>query len=121
MIVVDTSIWVEHIRGKDTPLDGLLGSARVFLHPFVHGELLLHALPQNGPIREALDELDAAPVGSNEEVAAFILWAGLANKGIGYVDTHLLVSARMLPGGKLLTLDKNLHAQAVRLEVAYST
>ena len=119
MIIVDTSIWVEHIRGRDTPLDGLLGTVPVVLHPFVRGEMLLHGLPQNGPLRDAFDELDAAPVASGDEVASFIKWAGLANTGIGYVDAHLLVSARMLPAATILTLDKHLLAQAERLGVAY--
>ena len=119
MIVVDTSIWVEHLRGSDTPLEALLGAVPVLLHPFVRGELLLHGLPEKGPVREAMDRLDVAPLASTDEVAAFIVWAGLTNTGIGYVDTHLLVSARMLPAGKVLTLDRRLQTQAKRLGVAF--
>ena len=119
MIIVDTSIWVDHIRGKDTPLIDLLGAAPVLLHPFVHGELLLHGLPHASPVTEALEELDPAPLASAEEVAAFIVWADLAGTGVGYVDTHLLVSARMLPAGKILTLDKRLQTQAERLDLAF--
>lgn len=120
MIIVDTSIWVEHIRGGKTPLGKLLDSARVLLHPFVFGELLLHGLPHKGALSANLSELEVPPVATAEEAAAFITWAELAGTGIGYVDTHLLVSARMLPAGKLLSLDTKLHAQAERLGVAYA-
>jgi predicted nucleic acid-binding protein len=119
VIVVDTSVWMEHIRGGRTPLAQLLGSARVLLHPFVFGELLLHGLPRKGPLSTSLSELEAPPVATTEETAAFIVWAKLAGTGVGYVDAHLLVSARMIPGGKLLTRDNKLHAQAERLDVAY--
>jgi predicted nucleic acid-binding protein len=119
VIIADTSIWVEHIRGKDTPLDDLLGFAPVLLHPFVRGELLLHGLPRTGRLAETLEELDPAPLASCDEVAAFIVWARLQGTGVGYVDTHLLVSARMLPAGKVLTLDRRLNAQAERLGLAF--
>jgi predicted nucleic acid-binding protein len=120
VIIVDTSVWVEHIRGGKTQLGQLLDSARVLLHPFVFGELLLHGLPRRGPLSASLSELEAPPVATAEEAAAFIIWAKLAGMGVGYVDTHLLVSARMIRAGKLLTRDKKLHAQAERLGVAYS-
>lgn len=119
MIIVDTSVWVEHIRRGKTPLARLLDSARVLLHPFVFGELLLHGLPRQGPLSASLNELEVPPVATAEEAAAFITWAKLAGTGVGYVDTHLLISARMLPTGKLLTRDRKLHAQAERLGVAY--
>jgi predicted nucleic acid-binding protein len=121
VIIVDTSIWVEHIRGGKTPLRKLLDSARVLLHPFVFGELLLHGLPRRGSLSTSLSELEAPPVATPEEAAAFIIWAKLAGTGVGYVDTHLLVSARMLPAGKLLTRDNKLRTQAQRLGVAYVT
>lgn len=119
MIIVDTSVWVDHFRGRDTPLDDLLGVTPVLLHPFVHGELLLHGLPRKNPVTDALEELDPAPVASADEVAAFIVWADLKGTGIGYVDTHLLVSARLLPAGRILTLDQCLDSQAQRLDIAY--
>ncbi|MEO7635159.1 MAG: VapC toxin family PIN domain ribonuclease [Sphingomicrobium sp.] len=120
MIIVNTSIWVEYFRGKDTPLDALIGDAPILLHPFVRGELLLHGLPKKGAVRETMDELPPAPVGSPEEASAFIEWAKLAGTGIDYVDTHLLLSARLFDQGSLLTRDKKLLAQATRLGVAFT-
>ena len=121
MIIVDTSIWVEHLRGNDTALDMLLGIAPLLLHPFVRGELLLHGLPHKGKVRETIDALAPAPVGTPEEASAFIEWSKLAGTGVGYVDTHLLLSARLVAEGSVLTRDKKLHAQAERLGIAYTT
>ena len=118
MIVVDTSTWIDQIRGLPTPLDALLGQGLIALHPFVMGELMLNGLPKKSKITFDLDDLPGAPLASVGEVAAFITWAKLAGKGVGYVDTHLLVSAKLM-GGSLLTQDANLRDQAGRLGLAY--
>ena len=119
MIVVDTSIWIDHVRGKETHLSNLLGQGKITIHPFVLGELLLNGLSKFSDLASDIDDLPEAPVASSAEVAAFIAWAKLAGKGIGYVDTHLLLSAKLLPHGKILTQDKSLHAQAEKLGLAY--
>lgn len=121
MIVVDTSIWVSHIQGKLTPLDEVLGEGAVLLHPFVLGELLLNGLPKRGPFSAtSLEEYAQVPVASPLEVASFIQWAGLAGTGVGYVDAHLLVATRLFPKGRIMTLDKDLRAQAERFGLAYT-
>ncbi len=119
MIIPDTSVWVDFFRGVSNLLaDEPVLAERRLLHPFVFGELLLGGLPKEASLRAILASLRPAPVAETGEVAAFIQWAKLAGTGIGYVDTHLLVSAKMI-GGTLLTTDTNLHAQAARLGVAY--
>jgi predicted nucleic acid-binding protein len=120
VIIVDTSIWVDHLRGIDSPLDEILGSGAELLHPFVYGELLLNGLPKRGAFAEQLQNLKPAPVAPPADVAAFIQWAQLAGTGVGYVDVHLLVSAKLLSGGMLMTKDKDLAAQAHRLEIGYT-
>jgi predicted nucleic acid-binding protein len=120
VIIIDTSIWIDHIRGIDTPLDAILGSGTEAMHPFVYGELLLNGLPKRGALAERLAGLKPAPVASATDVGAFIIWAKLAGTGIGYVDTHLLLSARLVPGGMLMTSDGNLRKQAERLDIAYT-
>lgn len=120
MIIVDTSTWIDHIRGIATPIEDLLGQGRIALHPFVFGELMLNGLPKSGPFAaSAFATYAEAPVASPSEVAAFIAWAELAGKGIGYVDTHLLISARYLVEGAVLTTDQNLREQAERLGLSY--
>lgn len=120
MIIADSSVWVGHFRGLTT----LLAKApsrqvRRLLHPLVLGELLLGGLSGHEEHIVELRDLQSAPVAEPSEVIALIEWAELAGTGIGYVDTHLLASARMVSNGRLLTFDKRLHAQAERLGVAY--
>jgi predicted nucleic acid-binding protein len=92
---------------------------RRLLHPFVLGELLLGGLPRDGKEWEQLNALARAPVADPSEVNAFITWAKLTGTGIGYVDTHLLLAAKLIPDGQLLTRDNKLRAQAERLGVAH--
>jgi predicted nucleic acid-binding protein len=120
VIVVDTSVWIDHIRGIPTPLANLFGQGRIGLHLFVMGELLLNGLPRNSQFASDLADLPEAPVASPSEVAAFIVWAKLTCTGVGYVDAHLLVSAT-LTTGSVMTNDKNLVAQAERLGIAYQS
>ena len=102
-------------------MDTVLGEGAIRLHPFVLGELLLNGLPKQGPFSVAFLEAYApVPVASAFEVASFIQWARLAGTGVGYVDAHLLVAARLLPRGSIMTLDNNLRAQAERFDVAYT-
>jgi predicted nucleic acid-binding protein len=121
VILVDTSIWIAHIRGVSTQLDDILGQAEIVMHPFVLGELLLNGLPKQGAFSvAAFDQYAVAPVASTTEVASFIQWAKLAGTGLGYVDAHILVSARLLESGSLMTLDGDLSEQASRFGVLYS-
>lgn len=120
MIIPDTSIWVDLFRGGHNLLATEPDLARRrLLHPFVFGELLLRGLPKDRALRAALGALRPAPIADVSEVVAFIQWAKLAETGIGYVDAHLLVSAKMI-GGSILTLDNNLRANAQRLGCAYA-
>jgi predicted nucleic acid-binding protein len=120
MVIVDTSAWIDHIRGLSTPVEELLGQGCVLLHPFVFGELMLNGLPKSGPFSaKAFGKLASSPVANPAEVNAFIQWAELAGKGVGYVDTHVLLSAKLIPGGCVLSQDRNLLGQAHRLGLAY--
>lgn len=101
-------------------LKELFAESSIALHPYVYGELLLGGLPSKGIAAAQLLKLQRSPVASASEAAAFIEWAELAGTGIGYVDAHLLVSAKLFAGGSVFTRDKNLRAQAERLGLAYS-
>ena len=120
MIIVDTSIWVDHFRRDDPTLRALISDEDVLLHPYVFGELLLAGLPAKAEISRILLELAVAPVGSSDEANAFIEWASLAGTGVGYVDVHLLLSARHVADGRVLTRDRRLQEQAERLGVNYA-
>ena len=118
MILVDSSVWVDHLRSGDATLARLLDDGRVIAHPFVVGELALGSLRQRELILTALQDLPQAVVASDIEVLRFINQQALYGLGIGYVDAHLLASARLTAGGSLWTRDKRLQAVADQLGVA---
>jgi predicted nucleic acid-binding protein len=118
VILVDSSVWVDHLRSGDATLARLLGDGRVIAHPFVVGELALGSLRQRELILTALQDLPQAVVASDIEVLRFINQQALYGLGIGYVDAHLLASVRLTAGGSLWTRDKRLQSVADRLGVA---
>jgi predicted nucleic acid-binding protein len=121
LILVDTSVWVDHLRGGDAQLVDLLERARVVMHPFVVGEMACGSLRNRSSILELLLDLPAAAVAENDEVLGFIERHALHGKGIGYVDVHLLASAALTAGAKLWTRDKKLRVVAKALGFAFHT
>ncbi len=120
MILVDTSIWIEHLRQDDRTLAALLDAGRVLTHPFVIGELALGNLQHRDTVIGALQGLPQAIVASDGEVLRFIDQQSLFGQGIGYIDAHLLAAARLTPDTSLWTRDKRLRAVANRLCLAAS-
>lgn len=118
--MVDTSVWVDHLRAEDEALVRLLAAERVLTHPFVIGEIALGHLPQRHRTLEGLQLLPRPDVATDQEVLEFIGRHALFGLGIGYVDTHLLASARLTPGASLWTRDKRLHGAAERLGLAFA-
>ena len=118
MILVDTSVWIDHLRRGDEVLVQLLATGQVLAHPFVIGELALGNLHNRAVVLSALQDLPQAPVASNNEVLRFIDSNALFGIGIGYIDAHLLAAVRLLPGTMLWTRDKRLLAASIRLGLA---
>ena len=108
MILVDTSVWIDHLRRGDTELQRLLEKGQVLTHPFVVGELAMGSLKQRETILEALQNLPVAEKAHDDEVLLFVADHALFGLGIGYVDAHLLASTRLTPGALLWTRDKRL-------------
>jgi len=119
LILVDTSVWVDHLRKGDPQLVGLLELGVVAMHPFVVGEIACGSLADRSTILELLQDLPAPVVAESEEVLEFIERRGLHGRGIGYVDVHLLASVTLTKGARLWTRDKRLHAAADELGFAY--
>ncbi len=111
MILVDTSVWVEHLRRGLPRLATLLQEGKVLIHPWVIGELACGNLRIRREVLELLQGLPAAVVASDSEVLLLIERDQLMGRGIGYVDAHLLASAR-LSQTKLWTQDRRLSAVA---------
>ena len=118
MILVETSIWVDHLRSSDAALTGLLERGSVLIHPFVIGELALGVLRQREVILGALRNLPVVTVATDDEVLHFIDDGSLAGLGIGYIDVHLLAATRLTEGASFWTRDKRLAVVAGRLSLA---
>lgn len=118
MILVDASVWVDHLRAGDRTLTGLLDAGMVLAHPFVIGELALGHLRQRELVLSMLQDLPQASLASDREVLHFIDRSALFGKGIGYVDAHLLTAVRLTAGAALWTRDRRLHDVAAQLGVA---
>ena len=118
MILVDTSVWIEHLRSASAILSVLLDDGGVLGHPFVLGELALGNLRQRDEILRVLRRSPQATSASHLEVLLFIDREALYGRGIGYVDAHLLAAARLTAGSKLWTRDRRLQAVAGQLGLA---
>ena len=118
MILVDTSVWVDHLRTGNQALGHLLATGQVLAHSFVIGELALGHLRQRETILTALADLPQAVVATDTEVLGFIERHALIGLGVGYVDVHLLAAVRLTHSAALWTQDKRLHDIAARLGLA---
>ncbi|HLB12402.1 MAG TPA: PIN domain-containing protein [Dehalococcoidia bacterium] len=116
MILVDTSVWVSHLKAGEGRLRGLLTDGKVLCHPFVVGELACGNIKNRREILSLLQLLPMAKTASDEEVLHFIDRQNLMGIGLGLVDVHLLASA-LLSKASLWTLDKQLEAARIKLQI----
>ena len=119
MILIDTSVWVDHLRRGDARVAELLERGAVLMHPFVIGEIACGSLRDRATILELMQDLPMAVVAESDEVLGFVERHGLHGKGIGYVDAHLLASVALTAASTLWTRDKRLRAAADALACAY--
>lgn len=118
MILVDTSVWVNHFRSSDARLSDLLSANQVVVHPFVTGELALGYLRNRSEVLQRLQGLPQAAVATDPEVLYFIEINRIAGAGIGYVDAHLLAAVRLAADAALWTADRRLASVAEGLGLA---
>jgi len=118
VILVDTSVWVDHLRASDDGLRRLLHRGEVLSHPFIIGELALGNLRQRDVVLDALIALPRAGIATDPEMIFFIGEHRLFGQGIGYVDAHLLASASLTAHAQLWTRDRRLNAVAEGLGLA---
>lgn len=120
MILVDTSVWVDHLHRTDSRLVQALGAGEVMAHPFVIGELACGNLRNRAEILRLLAALPSAPVASHAEAMAFIERRRLAARGIGFVDVHLLASVLLAGNSMLWTRDRRLDGIARSFGIAFT-
>ena len=120
MILVDTSVWIDHLRKGAPALAAALEESRILMHPFVLGELACGNLKNRGEVLRLLRDLPAAPTVTDLEALGFIERRALMGRGIGYIDIHLLASATLAGPARLWTRNKRLAAVAAELELAFA-
>jgi predicted nucleic acid-binding protein len=119
VILVDTSVWIDHLRSGEPALATALEGGRVLMHPFVLGELACGNLENRGEVLRLLGDLPVAPTATDPEALGLIERRALMGRGIGYIDIHLLASAALVGVGRLWTRDRRLAAAAAELELAF--
>lgn len=119
MILVDTSVWVDHLRASDVALVELLNQGSVLGHPFIVGELACGNLQNRREVLDLLNNLPQAPLASVDETLLYIENRALMGRGIGYIDVHLLASVSLDLNTLLWTRDKCLQKVAHELSLAY--
>jgi len=119
VILLDTSVWIDHLRQGDAQVVSVLQSGLVFTHPFVIGELACGQLKSRTEVLGLLAALPQARVAQDQEVLFFIERHGLMGRGIGYIDAHLLAATALTEDARLWTRDKRLDSLAREFELAY--
>ncbi len=117
MILADTSIWIDHLRGGNLQLRQLLSQGQVVVHPLIIGELALGSFKQRNEILALLDLLPQIPAAQLSEVRHMIEARRLHGRGIGLVDAHLIASVLIDSSARLWTRDKNLRKVAEDLHI----
>ncbi len=125
MILVDTSIWINHLnKGSHPELNHLLVGESVLTHPFIMGEIAMGSLNDRRGRLGMLSKLHRVALASDHEVASFVENAQLHGTGLSYIDAHLLaatIAAQDNGEVRLWTSDRKLDAQARRFNVAYTS
>jgi predicted nucleic acid-binding protein len=120
MILVDTSLWIDHLHARVGPLAAMLERGEVVMHPFVIGELACGTLNSRKPVLKLLSDLPSMAVASDDETLFFIERHRLMGKGIGYIDAHILAAVTLNEATLLWTRDKRLHEVAMSLRIAFA-
>lgn len=119
MILADTSVWIDHMRGRRSRFSAALENDLVLVHPFVIGELACGNLRDRNEVLALLQDLPLALTATDAEVLAFIERRKLMGRGLGYIDVHLLASAALSGTARLWTHDRRLATVAVQLGLAH--
>jgi len=119
VVLLDSSVWIDHIRFQEANVERLLLADKVLAHPMVSGELALGSIKNRLQVLEEMDGLPQAIAATDDEVRRVIETYKLFGRGVGYVDVHLLVAVQLTPEATLWTRDKRLHEVASELGLAF--
>lgn len=118
-VLVDTGVWIDHLRSHNSHLAALLSQDLVVAHDHVVGELAMGSLKDRGDFLRSLLDLRRAPLAEESEVRDFVEVRRLSARGIGYSDAHLLASLTLDGATTLWTTDRRLATVAGELRIAY--
>jgi len=116
-ILADTSIWIDHLRQGNADLASWLETGQILIHPAVVAEIALGSLRDRQTVLTSLWLLPRVETASDEEVIGLIERRTLWNRGIGFVDAHLIASVLLSPGTRLWTRDKRLREAAAAIDL----
>jgi predicted nucleic acid-binding protein len=119
VILVDTSVWIDHFHKPIPALVEALDRGEILIHPLVIGELACGQLAKRREVLDLLSMLPASTTATDEETLHFMEHHKLMGKGLGYIDVHLLASVVLTDSANLWTTDKQLSAIASDLRVAF--
>lgn len=119
MILIDTSVWIEHLRKGNRALAHLLNNNQVLIHPFVIGEIACGTFADRHEVLAWLKDLPALPKADESEALYCIERHQLMGLGLGYIDVHLLAATLLAPPTRLWTQDNRLKAATKKIDVAY--
>jgi predicted nucleic acid-binding protein len=119
MVLVDSSIWIDHLRKPIAEFYELLERHDVLAHPLLIGEIAMGSLKDRIPFLQSLSELPMAILAREEEVLRMVENEALYGLGIGYIDAHLLAATKLTPDAELWTRDKRLESIAEVLGLRY--
>ena len=121
MILADTSIWVDYLRGRNLrsnpEMEERLSRGQIVMHPFIVAEIALGSLHNRRKILDEMESLLEVKVAQLHEVRHMIEAHSLYSKGIGLTDAHLIASCLMTPGTQLWTRDSNMEKVAKALGI----
>ena len=117
MLLVDSSVWIDHLRKNDLAVAAALNEGKVLSHPHVIGEIALGSMKDRSTVLSLMQGLPKAKVASEVEVLSLIESNQLFGRGIGYTDAHLIASTLLTEDALLWTRDKRLQTVALELEL----
>lgn len=119
MVLVDTSVWINHLRSKEPDLVHLLDEGQIVIHPMVIGELACGNLSNRNEALWYLARLPQVVVATDDEVLFFIEHYRIMGSGLGYVDAHLLTTSVLHGGTQLWTRDRRMMSVADELDIGF--
>ena len=119
MVLIDTAVWIDHLRSREPELTSLYDERQIVIHPMVIGELACGNLPNRYDVLEYLEGLPQLTVATHEEVLFFIEHHQLMGTGIGYVDAHLLAASILHGATQLWTRDRRMMTVADQLGIRF--